>query len=75
MPKKPPIPSKKNLRHASWISSSQPMAIMPLSRTQKLLFRRLPHRSIQDMELRTVFTVQMPTEERSFRIMPSIVLK
>ncbi|GFW27512.1 hypothetical protein TNCV_163521 [Trichonephila clavipes] len=37
---------------------------MPLSRLNNFHFRRLPHRSPPDMVLRTVFTVQMPTDER-----------
>ncbi|GFU50826.1 hypothetical protein TNCV_2495301 [Trichonephila clavipes] len=69
MPKKPSIPPKKKIpRNTSQISSSQPMTIMPLSRMQDLQFRCLLHRSTPHMELRTVFTFQMPTEERPFNM-------
>ncbi|GFX12401.1 hypothetical protein TNCV_1035881 [Trichonephila clavipes] len=55
-------------KHASWISSQPTIVSHASQQTEKI--RRLAHRRLPNMELRTdVFTVQIPTYERLFQLL------
>ncbi|GFX68593.1 hypothetical protein TNCV_1800061 [Trichonephila clavipes] len=50
----------KNQTHTSWIPSSRPISVMPLSRMQKLLNNHAQPRRFPDMDLRTVLQSRCP---------------